>query len=100
MSTNDLLRVRRILREAMPELQERYGVGSLAVFGSLARGDATAGSDVDILVRFAGEPPGLFGFVRLERHLSELLGLPVDLVMESALKPQLRERILEEAVAA
>jgi hypothetical protein len=84
----------------MPELEQEFGVESLAVFGSVARGDAEASSDVDLLVRFRGEPPGLFEYVRLERHLSELLDRSVDLVMESALKPRLRDRILAESVAA
>ena len=91
--------IRQTLREALPTLRESHGVESLAVFGSVARGDAGTSSDVDLLVRFQGEPPGMFGFVRLQRHLSELLGLSVDLVMETALKPRLRERILAEAVA-
>jgi len=100
MSDTTLSRVRSILREAMPELEQDFGVESLAVFGSVARGDAEASSDVDLLVQFRGEPPGLFEYVRLERHLSALLDRSVDLVMESALKPRLRDRILAESVAA
>ena len=84
----------------MPELQRVYGVESLAVFGLVARGEADLSSDVDLLVRFQARPPGLFEYVRLERHLSELLHVPVDLVMESALKPRLRDGILAESVAA
>lgn len=99
-ASSDLTRINQALREALSELKESYGVESLAVFGSVARGGARSGSDVDVLVRFEGEPPGLFGFVRLERRLSEIIGLPVDLVMESALKPRLRDKILAEAVAA
>ena len=84
----------------MPVLEQDFSVESLAVFGSVARGEAEPSSDVDLLVRFRGHPPGLFEYVRLERHLSELLGRSVDLVMESALKPRLRDRILAESVAA
>lgn len=84
----------------MPEIGRDYGVESLAVFGSVARGEAETSSDVDLLVRFRTKPPSLFAYVRLERRLSELLDRPVDLVMESALKPRLRERILAESVAA
>jgi predicted nucleotidyltransferase len=89
-----------ILRERMPELRRRYGVDSLSVFGSVARGRALADSDLDLLVRFESDPPGLLRFVDLENHLAELLGVDVDLVMETALKPSLRDRILEEAIAA
>jgi predicted nucleotidyltransferase len=56
-------------------------------------------SDVDLLVEFS-RPIGLFEFVRLQRQLGELVGHQVDLVTPSALKPQLRDRILHEAVVA
>ena len=97
-ATGHLSRIRQALRQALPELRTSYGVESLAVFGSVVRDTANPASDVDVLIRFQGEPPGLFGFVRLERHLSEIVGRPVDLVMETALKPRLREKILAEAV--
>ena len=97
--TADLAGITAALREVLPEVREAYGVESLAVFGSVARGEADSASDVDLLVRFQAEPPGLFGFVRLERRLSEVIAFPVDLVMETALKPALRARILAEAIA-
>jgi uncharacterized protein len=78
-----------------------FGVSSLALFGSVARGEARADSDVDILVEFAsGEVVGFFRFLRLKRYLEGILGREVDLVTRAALKPQLRERILKEAVDA
>lgn len=86
-----------ILRADMPHLVERYGVRSLALFGSHARGEATDLSDVDILVEYA-RAPTLFEFVRLQSYLTELLGLPVDLVMRSALKPRIGAAILAEMV--
>lgn len=69
------------------------------MFGSVARDQATSHSDVDLLVDF-DETPTLFEFARLRRVLSEVLGRPVDLVARDALKPQLRERILSEAIRA
>lgn len=78
------------------ELRE-LGVGSLALFGSVVRGEAKAGSDVDVLVRFS-KPVGFFEFLDTKTFLENLLGLPVDLVTEDALKPQLRDRIVAEAV--
>jgi predicted nucleotidyltransferase len=89
-----------LLRKQMADLRERYGVQSLAVFGSIARGSAEENSDLDLLVRFESEPPGLLRFLELEGYLSELLDAKVDLVMETALKPSLKHRILAEAVAA
>ena len=97
-ATGHLSRISQALRQASPELRTSYGVESLAVFGSVVRDTAGPESDVDVLVRFHGEPPGLFGFIRLERRLSEIVGRPVDLVMETALKPRLREKILAEAI--
>lgn len=88
----------RRLREDWVEL-ERCGVKSLAVFGSVARGEAGEESDVDLLVEFS-KPVGLFAFSRLRRHLEDLLGRRVDLATPDALKPQLREQILQEAVRA
>ncbi|HFD17060.1 MAG TPA: nucleotidyltransferase [Rhodospirillales bacterium] len=85
------------LRALLPELRRRYGVSSLAVFGSAVRGEAGPDSDLDILVEFE-TPPGLFAFVRLEDEISARLGRKVDLVMRSALKPRLAGRILDEAV--
>lgn len=76
-----------------------FHVKALYVFGSVARDEATADSDIDLLVDF-DEAPTLFEFARLRRALSERLEHPVDLVTRAALKPQFREQILEEAVRA
>lgn len=78
---------------------EALGVVSLSVFGSVARGDEGAQSDIDMLVRFS-KPVGMFEFLDVKAYLENLLGTSVDLVTEDALKPQLRERILAEAVRA
>ena len=86
------------LRDEMPELAERFNVSELAVFGSSALGQASAGSDIDILVKFK-KKPGLLEFMALEQHLSDRLGRRVDLVMEGALRPRLRRKILDQAVA-
>lgn len=94
-SVRDLDELRRILREQMPALREHYAVESLGLFGSYVRGDADSDSDLDVLVRFR-QTPGLIGFVDLENHLSDLLGLRVDLVMEEALKPNVGRRVLAE----
>ena len=72
---------------------------SLDLFGSVARNEARADSDVDLLVEFE-RPIGLFHFFRVQRRLEELLGSRVDLVMRDAVKPQLRERIFAEAIRA
>ena len=71
------------------------GAVRVAIFGSVARGDAGPDSDVDVLVRF-GEPISLLTMVRLERELSEALGREVDLLTEPAISPYLRDRIARE----
>jgi predicted nucleotidyltransferase len=92
----NLVTVSAILKRHQPDLHQR-GVKSLAVFGSLARGEATPSSDIDVLVEF-DRPVGLFEFIRLKLYLEELTGRSVDLVTPDALRPALRTNILNEAV--
>jgi len=80
-----------------PLLQERYNVRELGVFGSYVRQEQTEASDVDVLVEFS-ETPSLLKFVNLENYLSDNLGVKVDLVHKSGLKPCIGERILAEVV--
>jgi hypothetical protein len=87
----------KILAEHMGEIRQRFDVQSLAIFGSVVRGEARTDSDLDVLVTFR-YPPGIFGFLDLKEYLEQLLFCPVDLVTEKALKKQLRENILREAV--
>jgi predicted nucleotidyltransferase len=91
---NDVL---QCLKTAMPELRRRFRVRSLSIFGSVARGEAEEGSDVDVLVEFE-EQVGLFQLARLRRHLIELLGRPVDLGTPASLRPRIRSAALDEAV--
>ena len=85
------------LRDKKPLLMKQYGVNTLGVFGSFVRGEQGENSDVDILVGF-NEPIGLLKFVALKNQLSEMLGKDVDLVMKSALRSKIGERILEEVI--
>ena len=95
----NLEQILTILREHMPELHERYSVRNLWVFGSFVRGEAKRRSDLDLLVEFEERNLlSLIGFIGLERQLSELLGVKVDLVEKSVLKPAIGRRILEEIV--
>jgi predicted nucleotidyltransferase len=87
---------RRLLRQQLPLLQEHYHVDTLELFGSHVRGDARADSDLDVLVSF-GQPPSLFRLVEMEQHLSDVLGVKVDLVLRDSLKPAVGRRILAEA---
>jgi uncharacterized protein len=84
-------------REQIRRLAERYRTGNVRVFGSVARGDNTGASDVDLLVTSRADC-SLFDLGRLLEDLQELLGCRVDLVTEDDLKARLRERVLREAV--
>ena len=81
----------------MPELTSNYAVQSLGLLGSYIRGEQKGRSDLDLLVDF-GRVPTLFQFIRLENDLMKKLGLKVDLVMKSALKPKLGQQILREVI--
>ena len=92
----DIKKISVILKNELPKLQTDYCVATLEIFGSYVRNEQKMDSDLDILVSFT-EPPGLFKFINLENHLSDLLGINVDLVMRSALKPTIGKRIISEA---
>jgi predicted nucleotidyltransferase len=84
-------------REAILDLCARHGATKVRVFGSVARGEAQEGSDLDLLVVFE-EGRTLLDHARLKLALEGLLGVPVDVVSEGGLAPRLRERVLREAV--
>lgn len=86
-----------LLARSKPELQIRFGVTQLALFGSTARDAAGSGSDVDILVAFEG-PATSSRYFGVQFHLEDLLGCPVDLVTEKALRPELRPFIEKERI--
>lgn len=75
------------------------GVKSLALFGSVARDEATAESDVDFLVEF-DHPIGLFDFSRVRLYLEDILGCSVDMGTPDSLKEYLRDRVLGEKMNA
>ncbi len=78
-----------------------FHVKALYLFGSVVRGDEKQTSDIDILVEFEHDAHiGLFEFSRLQRTLSGILGCEVDLVTPDALKPLIKDHILEEALFA
>ncbi|HEX7185867.1 MAG TPA: nucleotidyltransferase family protein [Thermoanaerobaculia bacterium] len=79
------------------ELEERFGVRSLSLFGSMARDEAGPESDVDVLVEFR-ETPGLADYMRLKFWLEDKLGRPVDLVMKRALKSWAKPVVEAEAI--
>ena len=86
--------IEQIKRKILPVLQ-RYDVVRAAIFGSLARGETKQGSDIDILVEFAGEK-SLLDLAGLKIELEELLGVRVDVLTYGSLHPLLKDRVLSE----
>lgn len=89
--------IKDIISEHKKELKEKFKVQEIGIFGSYVKGKEKEGSDIDILVEFA-ENMGLLEFIGLEYCLSDLIGVKVDLVMKTALKPRIGERILKKVV--
>lgn len=87
--------IRAILRECLPEIREKYGVTSIGVFGSYARGEAAPGSDIDLIVEF--DRPIGWELVDLSDYLETHLHHKIDLVIRRSLHPLLRDTILSEA---
>jgi len=90
-------RLLQTLKQKNAELTTKFGVKSLSLFGSVARNEATAASDVDLLVEF-NRPTGYFGLFALQDYLEKLLGCPVDLGTPDSLKPYIKERIQGELI--
>jgi len=95
---SSLKTIERTLKRNKPMLMERFKVKSIGVFGSYARAEEDADSDVDILVELA-EPIG-WEIVDLKDYLEDVLGLRVDIVTTKALRRELSETIMKEVVFA
>lgn len=96
--TSPRARALRKHRSSIANLVKGAGGSNLRVFGSVATGQDHDGSDIDLLVDL---PPniGLLKVARLERLVSEVVGIPVDIVPSDDLRPDFRDRVLREAVA-
>jgi predicted nucleotidyltransferase len=89
------------LEELKPTLKKRYEVETIGIFGSYSRSEQTKKSDADILVVFSKNAHvGFFKFLELEEFLTRKLGVKVDLVTKNALKPTMKDQILQETVYA
>ncbi len=93
----DRIRILALLAERRQEIAARYGVRRLALFGSAARDALEAASDVDVLVEFAG-PATFAAYMDLKFYLEDLLGRPVDLVTEKALRQELRPYVEKDLI--
>jgi predicted nucleotidyltransferase len=84
-------------RQAIIAAVAQRRAGNVRVFGSVARGEDTTASDIDLLVDL-DDGVGLFDLIGLERELGELLGVDVDIVAADTLKPRMRALVLREAI--
>jgi predicted nucleotidyltransferase/DNA-binding XRE family transcriptional regulator len=91
-------RLLRRHRRAVIETATKRGAHDVRVFGSVARGEDTDASDIDLLVRLDPNV-SLVGLIGLERELVDLLGVEVDVVPDNALKPRIRDEVFAEAIA-
>ena len=85
------------LRRLQPQLQRRYPIRQMGIFGSYVHGNQREDSDLDVLVELGGGI-GLIELIGLKQELSDAIGLNVDLVTKDALKPRIGRRILSEVV--
>lgn len=90
----------KLLKKNENIIKEKFGVSKIGIFGSFARGEGKEGSDVDILVEFKEGYKTFDNFMDLKFFLEDLFGRDVDLVTVQALKPSLKENILQEVIYA
>ena len=89
--------IKEILLTYKNELRQKYHIKEIGIFGSSVRNEQKETSDLDILVEFSeGARISLLEFIHIENYLTELLGVKVDLVEKSALKPRIGKQILKE----
>jgi len=93
---NELEKIKNIIAKHRKELAGKFEVKEIGIFGSYARGEQKKGSDVDILVKF--QKPVGWEFIDLQDYLEHILGKKVDLVTFAAIRPKMRDRILNEVV--
>jgi uncharacterized protein len=86
-----------ILKNHKEELRRKYHISKIGIFGSYARGEETAESDIDILVEYE-KSPGFFEFLDLEESLEKILNKKIDLVTKPALKEIIKNEILDEVI--
>jgi uncharacterized protein len=90
-------RILELLTQCKPTLAARFGVTNIALFGSTVRDTARSDSDIDVLVSFDG-PATSERYFGVQFFLEDLLGRPIDLVTDKALRPELRPFIEKEAI--
>jgi hypothetical protein len=94
MTLND---IKKIIKKYFPIIKDKYKVNKVGIFGSFAVGEQKKNSDIDVLVEFSG-PVTFFKFTELKDFLEEKMGRKVDLVTKNALKPIIKDSILNSTI--
>lgn len=89
----------RDLRPKLIAIAQRHGFSNIRLFGSVARGEERADSDIDLLVDPPTDGVGLLGLARFQRDVEQLLGAPVEIVLDVELRPRVAKRVRRELVA-
>lgn len=92
-----LEKIMKILRKHQKEIQERFYVKEIKLFGSFVRGEQKKTSDIDVLVDF-DKPVSLLHIIALENFLSDILGRKVDVIPKKNIRKELKDSILKEAI--
>jgi len=94
-NTDEIL---RRLKRNKKLFYRKFGISKIKVFGSYVRNTQTPGSDLDLIVDFK-EIPGLIKLIQIEKEISNLLGVKVDLLTEEGISPYIRKYIEKEAIS-
>ena len=89
--------IKSLIKAIKPELVKKYHLKSIGIFGSYVRNEQKEDSDIDVLIELS-EPMGLITFIGIEREISELIGIKVDLIIKDSLKPRIGQYILKEVL--
>jgi len=95
-----IMKAIELLKKNENEIRKRFGVRKIGIFGSFARGEEREGSDIDILVEFQDNYETFDNFMDLKFLLRDLFERKIDLVTIDALRPQLKDNILQEVIYA
>ncbi len=89
--------IKKVIEQNRIDLNSKYSVKNIGIFGSVASGENKETSDVDMLVELS-KPIGFFKFIELEEYLSTIIGKKVDLATSNALKPAIKKDILQQVI--
>ena len=97
LSTDEVI---SYLKQNMTLLNERFGVTRIGIFGSFARGEQSAASDIDMVVEMEKDRKNIHSFLNLKRFLEKEMSREIDLGFEHSMKPAIKEKIIKQIIYA